>query len=393
MDVALQNTIMNENLEEIKRLVESDVDIHLDNDVYLRYASSFCSVDVVNELIRAGADVNAKNGEIVLCAIIKDKLENIKALIAAKYDIHVQNNLPLLTAVKHNKHLIVSYLIEAGVDISAENYKALCIAVRYGLDNCATILLQAGADIRAFYTGRLQQNVLENKTDIVQQYISLGADIDEDNSWALLTACMENFIEIVKILIMYTDTNYDGALTLAIDMKNSDIAIMLINIYRCNYEKALSLAMTYRNTKVFCALIDLNLKYISNSTIDNYNDTRILEYIIISANFDTSIIDFHAILDLGDVKNAALARIRQLELKKFSKVPADSICCICLENIEGEHNRCCGKHMFHVHCLNTWLEKIYACPIVQNEKIYIYSRRTNSTMTFFYANKLISMLS
>jgi ankyrin repeat protein len=146
------------NLDVLHMLLESRVDIHLDNDYKLRNATELAQWDLVKFLIQRGAN------------------------------IHVNDDYPLQSAASRGELAMVSYLLDKGADIHAADDIALQVASEYGYSEVVGLLLDRGANIHAVNDKALRAASRNGRLDVVRLLIERGANIHATNDDALCQA-------------------------------------------------------------------------------------------------------------------------------------------------------------------------------------------------------------
>ncbi|AGF85745.1 repeat protein [Moumouvirus goulette] len=110
-------------LEIVKYLVESGADIHVDDDYALKWASNNGHLEVVKYLVENGAKDNY--GYALVWASEGGHLEIVKCLIENGANIHALDDKAFRLASKNGHFEIVKYLLEHGADIKSGNDYAL----------------------------------------------------------------------------------------------------------------------------------------------------------------------------------------------------------------------------------------------------------------------------
>ena len=107
--------------EFISFLINTGVDICVNNNQTLRLASAFGHFEAVKLLLDAGADVHAGDDEALLWASIKGYTKIVKLLLDAGADVRV--NSVLRVASEYNHSDIVKLLLDAGAISDALKWK------------------------------------------------------------------------------------------------------------------------------------------------------------------------------------------------------------------------------------------------------------------------------
>jgi ankyrin repeat protein len=158
---AVFSAVLARNLQEIKRLLESGIDINeddLDGNTALHYAASLSFTSIVKYLVENGADINRKNchGDTPLLHACKaDSLELVKYLVEHGAEINSKNwieNTVLHHACRFGSLGIVKYLFEHGADVNAKNWNgdtSLHEAVNFGALEKVEYLIEHGYDMES----------------------------------------------------------------------------------------------------------------------------------------------------------------------------------------------------------------------------------------------------
>jgi ankyrin repeat protein len=105
-DEKLINAAHAGNLEVVKCLVEQGADIHIDNELPLRYASYKGHLEIVKYLVDHGADIHIYLRHVVYSG----HLEVVKYLVEQGTDIHIDEDSTLRDALERGHLEIVQYL-------------------------------------------------------------------------------------------------------------------------------------------------------------------------------------------------------------------------------------------------------------------------------------------
>ena len=154
----------------VKYLLNKGYDVHAEDDVALRYASSNGHTEVVKLLLDAGADV------------------------------HAYNDYALRWTSANGHTEVVKLLLDAGADVHADDDEALRNTSYNGHTEVVKLLLDAGADVHAYDDEALRWASANGRTKVVKLLIDAGADVHASNDYALLYASENGHAEIVKLL-------------------------------------------------------------------------------------------------------------------------------------------------------------------------------------------------
>jgi ankyrin repeat protein len=120
IDSVLIEGARNGDLEKVKKCVENGANIHVDNDLALKFAAANGHLEVVEYFIENGANVCTNNDYALSVAAVYGHFEVVKYLVEHGADIHTVNDLALKYAIIHKKFEIVKYLVENGAHFSRE---------------------------------------------------------------------------------------------------------------------------------------------------------------------------------------------------------------------------------------------------------------------------------
>jgi len=132
------------NLEVIKELVNEGVNVHVNNDCALRFASENGHVEIVKFLVSKGANVNACNDYPLQSAANNGHLEIVKFLVSEGANVHSGNYCALRFASENGHLEIVKFLVSVGANVHSENDVALRWAVLNGHDMALRCAVENG---------------------------------------------------------------------------------------------------------------------------------------------------------------------------------------------------------------------------------------------------------
>ncbi|AGC01705.1 ankyrin repeat protein [Acanthamoeba polyphaga moumouvirus] len=154
------------NTETFDMLIELGADIHIDNDLPLRWATRNGFYNIVEYLLNHGSDPQVLDNEPLILACENGFLDIVKLLVSKGSNICARENNPIRAATRQNHYQIVKYLIDCGADYTSldnfclrtasyfkyteiENYlKSLCNKkyisldnkIQYSLSNCSDVI-------------------------------------------------------------------------------------------------------------------------------------------------------------------------------------------------------------------------------------------------------------
>ncbi|MCK9596213.1 ankyrin repeat domain-containing protein [Candidatus Pacearchaeota archaeon] len=80
--MSLIDAVYNNDLQQVKCLVENGVNIHVDNDISLRHSARHGYIDIVKYLVEHGANIHTDNDEPLYFAVYYNHFDIIKYLIS-----------------------------------------------------------------------------------------------------------------------------------------------------------------------------------------------------------------------------------------------------------------------------------------------------------------------
>lgn len=171
--------IKKNNIEEVKKLIESAIDVNIEGEegkTPLCWAASLNALDIARLLIKNGADVN----------------------IGGWY-----HDTPLVEAARHNFLEMAELLIDNGANINPKNkFSPLEAAARSNSVEVAKLLLSKGADINAkdhrYYTALMEASEA-NSTEVAKLLIENGANVNDGAP--LCSVAAFNKIDMAKLLL------------------------------------------------------------------------------------------------------------------------------------------------------------------------------------------------
>lgn len=131
-----------------KWLLEQNVDIRINNDHPLHWASYFNCLDVVKFLIEKGADCTAEQSVAFRSAAVEGHIEIIKFLFEKGAIINLEDEFALRYSAYGGHLEVVKFLVEKGANIHTDNNYPLRWAANNGHLEIVKFLVEKGADYR-----------------------------------------------------------------------------------------------------------------------------------------------------------------------------------------------------------------------------------------------------
>uniref|UniRef100_A0A6G6AC28 Ankyrin repeat-containing protein n=1 Tax=Borely moumouvirus TaxID=2712067 RepID=A0A6G6AC28_9VIRU len=135
--------------------------------------------------------------------------ETFDMLIKLGVNIHVDNDLPLRWAAKNGFYNIVEYLLNNGANCQALDNEALISACENGFFNIVKLLVSNGSNIQARENAAIRAATRQNHFEIVKYLVECGADYTSLNNFCLRTAYYFKYTEIKNFLelVIYNHSN------------------------------------------------------------------------------------------------------------------------------------------------------------------------------------------
>jgi len=291
--LSLINAINREDIEKVKSLIESGVDINrrnLDGCTPLFYAVKTGNLEITKCIVEKKAFLNLMDryGYTPLSHAVKiENLEIVKYLIENEININVINEYgytPLIYAIKTENIEIIKCLVENGANINEIDrnvYTPLFYAIKSRNFEIIKYLIHNGADIHLhtrFSKTSLNYAIRCGDIGIVKYLIDSGADINPIGYWdftPLTLAVYNREISIAKYLIdCEANINKKGNsyTPLIIAVKGSNTNIIKYIIHHGGY---LNETNEYNESPLTAAMESMeNRENIDNESLD------LLKYLI-----------------------------------------------------------------------------------------------------------------
>lgn len=109
-----------DDLNMIKILIEKGVDIHVDNDVALRYSVDKNYLNVVKYLVENGANIHANDNEALIHSAENGNLDMVNYLVENGANIHAQDDAAMVKAANRNVFFTLLYNAYPGEEMSSK---------------------------------------------------------------------------------------------------------------------------------------------------------------------------------------------------------------------------------------------------------------------------------
>ncbi|AGF85591.1 repeat protein [Moumouvirus goulette] len=128
------------------------------------------------------------------------KTETFDMLIELGVDIHIDNDLSLRWAARNGFYNIVEYLLNHGSNPQVLDNEPLILACEYGFFDIVKLLISRGSNVSARENNPIRTATRQNYYSIVKYLVDNGADYTSNNNFCLRTASYFKYTEIEKYL-------------------------------------------------------------------------------------------------------------------------------------------------------------------------------------------------
>lgn len=183
IDKKLVNALNNEEWEEVKILLKSGANVHVNNGYPIYCAVWKRNINMILYLLNSQEleeNANLKNPEILsICLNFKDLyIPILEKLIDNGLDIHCNDSEALITAIEKKNLAAVKFLHEHGIDLTAQCNKAVKIAFNKEAYNILEYLFENGVD-KHIEEEILLQNAVAKKNLVMGDFlIKQGLDLN-----------------------------------------------------------------------------------------------------------------------------------------------------------------------------------------------------------------------
>lgn len=236
----LYKAVVDGNLSELSRLVESGADLNWQTDnegrTALMAALMTQNTDAAGLLIAAGTDVNIQDSwgiSALMIAAAEQQTDIAKLLLEAGARVNQQDNVAhtghsaLMYAVDSGNLDSISLLLAAGADVNlqncpasrrnkkdANNVSALMLAMTAGQPEIIERLVAAGADVNIEFI----KASVRGDMDLLKMSLQLGADVNVKTEYggsALGNTAYYGYTKIMELLLSLGAENLESALNMA----------------------------------------------------------------------------------------------------------------------------------------------------------------------------------
>lgn len=129
------------------------------------------------------------------------KIIYAKACDNTDISMDFDNNIIIKTAAENNSCDILKYAVSLGANINTSNYYALTVSASAGFYSVVKYLLKKGTNVHIDDDKPLRKSAENGHLDVVKILLEYGADIHSLNDFALRAAHLNNHKEVVSYLI------------------------------------------------------------------------------------------------------------------------------------------------------------------------------------------------
>ncbi len=175
MEQRFLNSCKDGNLKRVTYTIDKGVNIHIHNDLALRWAAKYNNKDIVNLLLNNNANIHAKGDDALIKACQKGNSDIVKILV----DKGSKTPDALVAASKNNHYSIVKYLFDKGGNFRANLNKAYIEAIKENNLEIAEFLIKHGANNEALTKNDIIYACLNYSTETLKFSITMGLPFDE----------------------------------------------------------------------------------------------------------------------------------------------------------------------------------------------------------------------
>lgn len=126
--------------------IDLGMNIHRNNEEYLRWAAENNRLQLTKILLDKGADIHADNDYALRWAALKGHMDMVKLLLDRGASIHANDDYAFRWAARNGHLEMVQLLLDRGANIHADENSALQLAVKKDHQELVKLLLRNGAD-------------------------------------------------------------------------------------------------------------------------------------------------------------------------------------------------------------------------------------------------------
>lgn len=225
------------NLEGVKNLVASGVDVTRRNYTAFRTASRYGQVEIVKYLLSLGVEIPPSNDWGLSTAASEGHLEVVKLLAAYPGNGGFRLHNPMILASDRGHLEVVKHLVSIGADVTKNGSEALIQAASYGQLEVVKYLVSVGSCFTSQNNSAIRLSIYRGHTEVTKYLVSLGVNFSALEP--LIIASKNGCLETVKYLVTLIDQNesadrikitYNSAIRQAVSLSHVEVVKHLISV-------------------------------------------------------------------------------------------------------------------------------------------------------------------
>ncbi|PVV01741.1 hypothetical protein BB560_003830 [Smittium megazygosporum] len=307
----------NGDLEIVRLLTDSGVDIHTEDDWALRWASYKGHFELVKYLVENGADIHAENDCALRWASTGGYLDIVKLLVENGANVQADDNRAFRNALRHGKIETMEYLLNNGSDTSLDFDQEIKFALGGGRSELIDYAFKCVISYKERNYDQTKQPTRDREYNFARRLVDYYFNLN-NMEYILRSAFDSNDFKEVKYIIenVVKDKSKDklgfelctkeGSLDMCQYFIERDLSINTLNErvkIACNHGNLDVLKLLFR----FGANIEDN-KSIALSTACNRGHFEIVEYLLDSG------IDIHADNEIALMSASKAGNVQMIKL-------------------------------------------------------------------------------
>lgn len=172
------------NLEVMKYAVNNGADIHIINDICIRYCKASKSsnisdekwIEMIDYLLKNGVSIHAGNDQCLKENAEVGNIKVVKFLIEKGANIHTNSNYPLRTACKKNNKELISYLLDNNANIHDRDNEAIFNLLSHCDIDLIKLIYEKGVDL--YKDPQIVLHTIDEKTFDIFKFLSDNSPIN-----------------------------------------------------------------------------------------------------------------------------------------------------------------------------------------------------------------------
>ena len=197
------------NLEVMKYAVNNGANIHIVDDICIRYCKAWKDSDVTDEkwiemidyLLKSGVSIHAGNNQCLKENAEIGNIKVVKFLIEKGANIHADSNYALRIACKKNDKELISYLLDKNANIHDRDNEAIFNLLSHGDIDLIKLIYEKGADL--YTETQIILHAIDEKTFDIFKFLSENSPVNILQEERVINAIIQlkdiNFIEYALI--------------------------------------------------------------------------------------------------------------------------------------------------------------------------------------------------